>query len=353
MRGLSLFANVGIGETYLENLGVKILVANELLEERCKFYQHINKETNMICGDIRQKKIFEKIISSSKKNNIDFIIATPPCQGMSIAGKMNENDPRNHLIIDTVDIINELNPEFILIENVPTILKTYIKYNNEKIKIVDFLQKKLGKKYQINYKIIDTADYSIPQTRKRAIFLLSKSKKFEFPLKHKKKITVREAIGHLPPLESEESSNIKYHSSKKHNENHILWLKNTPTGRTAFENKIYYPQKENGVRIKGFSTTYKRIDWDKPAPTITMSNGAISSQNNVHPGRLKKDGTYSDARVLTILELLILTSLPKDWDIPTWASENLIRKVIGEAVPPKLIFEIIKSYQEQKNKKQE
>ena len=49
------------------------------------------------------------------------------------------------------------------------------------------------------------------------------------------------------------------------------------------------------------------MHWDKPAPTITMKNGSISSQNNVHPGRLLPNGTYSDARVLTVAELSILT----------------------------------------------
>ena len=104
-----------------------------------------------------------------------------------------------------------------------------------------------------------------------------------------------------------------------------------------------YPQKEDGTRIRGFATTYKRISWDKPAPTITMCNGGISSQNNVHPGRKLADGTYSDARVLSLKELMILTGLPDDWEAPEWASENLIRKVIGEGIPPKLIEAIIKN----------
>jgi DNA (cytosine-5)-methyltransferase 1 len=190
--------------------------------------------------------------------------------------------------------------------------------------------------------VVDSADYGTPQTRKRAIFLISSVRSWEFPPKQKS-ITVREAIGHLPSLESEEVSNIKYHFGKKHNDRHILWLKHTPTGKSAFDNEIHYPKKENAERIKGYSTTYKRIDWDRPAPTITMSNGSISSQNNVHPGRLKEDGTYSDARVLSLKEIFILTGLPDDWNPPSWASENLIRQVIGEGVPPRLISSLLKS----------
>ena len=74
-----------------------------------------------------------------------------------------------------------------------------------------------------------------------------------------------------------------------------------------------------------------------------MANGSISSQCNVHPGRCLPDGTYSDARVLTICELLKLFTLPLDWDIPKWANENLIRKVIGEGVPPLLIKKIVEN----------
>ena len=122
-----------------------------------------------------------------------------------------------------------------------------------------------------------------------------------------------------------------------------MWLKHTPTGKTALNNEVYYPKKEDGTKIKGFATTYKRIEWDKPAPTITMANGSVSSQNNVHPGRAKEDGTYSDARVLSLKEIFILTGLPDNWEPAPWASENLIREVIGEAIPPKLIDEILKT----------
>ncbi len=72
-----------------------------------------------------------------------------------------------------------------------------------------------------------------------------------------------------------------------------------------------------------------------------MGNGSISSQNNVHPGRLKSDGTYSDARVLTLLEIIKLTGLPDNWTPPKWADETLVRHVIGEAIPPNLVKSII------------
>lgn len=340
IKGVSLFSNVGIAETYLEESGVEIVIANELLENRANFYKHLYPKTDMIVGDITNKKIFDEIINKSKKEKISFLIATPPCQGMSIAGKMDEKDPRNTLIIKVIEFIKRVKPTNIIIENVPTMLKTNINYKGKIKKIVDYIHEELNSEYNISFNILNTADYGTAQNRKRAIVLLSKDAEWKLP-KKQEIITVREAIGDLPSLESGDSSNIKYHSSPKHAKRHILWMKHTPTGETAFNNKLYFPQKSDGTRIKGFSTTYKRIEWDKPAPTITMCNGGISSQNNVHPGRKLKDGTYSDARVLTIKELIILTGLPDDWDIPNWANENLIRQVIGEGIPPRLIKALI------------
>lgn len=347
--GCSLFSNVGIDETYFKNNGVKIVLANELLDKRCDFYRHLYPDVEMVCGDITQSQIFNFLVKKYKEKGCKFLIATPPCQGMSQAGKMDENDVRNRLIIDTVKFISKTLPDNIIIENVPGILKFSIKVNGKQVKIVDYISSELKKlKYYINYSVLDAADYGTAQHRKRAIFLLSRFKEWKFP-KKQPLITVRDAIGDLPSLESGEKSSIKYHNAKEHNKNHILWMKHTATGKTALDNIEFYPEK-NGRKIKGYNTTYKRIEWDKPAPTITMCNGGISSQNNVHPGRLQKDGTYSDARVLTILELLRLTGLPDDWNIPQNASDNLIRQVIGEAFPPKFAEAMIKTMPKEDSK---
>ena len=340
IKAASLFSNVGIAETYLKKYGIEVVVANELLKDRAKFYKHLYPETNMITGDITNPEIFSAVVSASLKEKIDFVIATPPCQGMSVAGKMNESDPRNSLIIKAVEFIKQTQPSNAIIENVPTMLKTYIVVNDKKILIKDYIIQELGKEYNITFNILNAADYGTPQVRKRAITLLTKNGTWELPPKQPL-ITVRAAIGNLPSLESNQKSDLKFHYAPKHCDNHILWMKHTPTGKTAFNNEIYFPQKADGTRIKGFATTYKRMDWDKPAPTVTMCNGAISSQNNVHPGRMLPDGTYSDARVLTLLELFRIMGLPDDWNVPEWASDNLIRKVIGEGIPPHLIEAII------------
>ena len=341
MNGVSLFANIGIAETYIKNHNINIVVANEILEKRVNFYKENHKNCNMIQGDITNKAVFDKVLNEAKKQKCDFLLGTPPCQGMSLAGKMKEDDPRNSLIKYVIEFIKKLQPTYAIIENVQGILKTSILLNGVKIQVIDYINNELiPLDYFINSTLMDAADYGTPQSRKRAIFLISKFSKWELPNKENK-ITVKKAIRYLPSLESEETSKIQYHYAKKHNERHISFLKYTPTGKTALHNEIHYPKKEDGTRIKGYSTTYKRIDWNKPAPTITMANGSVSSQNNVHPGILKEDGTYSDARVLSLKEIFILTGLPNDWHPPKWASENFIRQVIGEGVPPKLIDRLL------------
>ena len=80
LRGLSLFANVGVAEAYLKEIGVDMLVANELIPERARFYQDVYPETHMITGDITDDKMRTSIIFEAKKKKVNFVMATPPCQ---------------------------------------------------------------------------------------------------------------------------------------------------------------------------------------------------------------------------------------------------------------------------------
>jgi DNA (cytosine-5)-methyltransferase 1 len=119
----------------------------------------------------------------------------------------------------------------------------------------------------------------------------------------------------------------------------------TPSGTSAIYNDKYYPKKSDGTRISAHENQYRRHNWGKPCRTITQNNGVISSLCCVHPGYEyttdKGEVLYSDPRVLSIYELLIVSSLPKEWPIPEWANESLIRHVIGEGIPPLLVKKIM------------
>ena len=371
LKGLSLFSNVGIAETYLKEAGIDILIANEIDETRAKFYKHLYPECDVINGDITKKDIQELIIKKSKELGIDFIIATPPCQGMSLAGKMDPSDKRNQLIYYAIEIIKKIKPKYVLLENVPQALKTKINIDGKEVLIPEYIHSELEGYYNFaRQSIVSAMNYDVPQMRKRNIFLISrKDMKYIWQIPSEKKIiTLREALYELPSVDPylkeglEETLKIfpdfekkkeeglkvsKWHYPPTHSKKHVIAMMHTPTGETAFNNKFYYPKKDNGEKVNGHYNTYRRFEWDKPASTITQNNGVISSLCCVHPGKYigednNGDKIYSDARVLTIYELLIVFSLPTNWNIPDWANDNLIRRVIGEGIPPKLVQNLVR-----------
>ena len=366
-KALSLFSSVGIAETYFEKHGIDVVLANELLPERAKFHEHLYPKTEMVKGDITDPKILKYIIDKSVQYGVDFILATPPCQGMSTAGKMDENDPRNRLIVETVDIINAIKPKFAIIENVPEQLRTKIFVNGEYVLIPTFLKENLSNYIFNNNTIVNAMNYGVPQSRERNVFLLTRKDmniRWEFG-QPQKPITLRESIGNLPSLDpfvsdisesqlvtlfpdyynklNEGRKISKWHYPPAHKLRHVEAMLHTPEGRSAWDNDIYYPKLKDGSKSKGYKNTYKRQWWDKPAYTVTRYTSRLGSQENGHPGRMiVDDGTevgrkWSEPRVFSIYELLVVSSLPTDWNIPEWASSNLIRESIGEGVPPKLI----------------
>ena len=343
IKGVSLFSGACIGEFYLKKAGIDIKVANELLPKRAQLYSFFYPKCQMICGDITNKEVFDRVNKAIKKNNCKFLIATPPCQGMSTLGKKKYiSDKRNYLFNYVIDIIKDNDFNYVFFENVPKFVKIKFPYNNDNLIIPDILKQEFGHYYNIEVSILNAMDYGVPQSRPRSFIKMYKKGltwKNPYP---QKKITLRECIGDLPSLESGQDSGIKWHYAKHHNDREILAAKHTLEGQSAIYNDIFYPKKANGERIKGFHNTYKRMKWDEPAPARAMNNGNMGGTNNIHPGRLLNDGTVSDARVLTLRELFIVSSLPADLDLPDWCTDNLIRTVIGEAIPPLFSYNFIK-----------
>lgn len=337
MKGLSLFSSAGIAETYFKDCGIDIVVSNELLSKRNDLHKALYPHCVSICGDITDDNVFNTILDEARNAGCEFLLATPPCQGMSSLGKKDyDSDKRNYLIFYVLDMIDKNDFSYILIENVPKFLKMYFPYKNKLESLLNILNEKYSEKYNIDSFILNAKDYGVPQSRPRGFIRIWKKGLIWGKPQKQRIITLREAIGFLPSLESGQDSGIKWHYAKTHNDREIIAMKHTREGCSALKNEIFYPKKINGERIKGFHNTYKRMKWDEPCPARAMNNGNIGGHNNVHPGRLLEDGTYSDARVLTLRELFIVSSLPADLDLPEWCSDNLIRTVIGEAIPPML-----------------
>ena len=379
MKVVSLFANIGVAEAYLKEIGFEVLLANEVNKKRADLYLRIYPDTKMIKGDFSDGAVLDLLVKEAIRLGIELVIATPPCQGMSTAGQQKTYDERNNLIVPTLDFIKKVMPKYALIENVPMFLKTKIKVNDKSILIPDLIEKELSDLFYIESELVDAQHYSVPQVRERSILLLTNkellenktiSRKWVIPPKHKTLVTMKDVIGDMPPIDpyikdvtEEEVLEIfpsffikkkkalsisRWNNPPHHVKRQVIAMMHTPAGKSAFENEKYKPFKKNGELIKGFLNTYKRQNWDRPAYTITMDNVKISSQNNVHPGRAigeneSGEALYSDPRALTLYELMLLMSLPKGWPIPDDTSEAFLRRVIGEGIPPLLVKHIFEN----------
>lgn len=375
MRALSLFANIGVAEAYLDKIGIDVVLANELIKRRAELYSAIYPHTDMICGDITEKNTYEEIKSKSIAEKIDIVIATPPCQGFSRACRnQDENDYRNLLIMPVISLVKEIQPKYVFIENVPQLLETEVTINGNKTLIQNYIESDLGNQYHINVNQINTENYGVPQSRKRTIILLTRKDQkvvWKLPDESEDKVTLEDVIGDLPPLdpfikdvdeeefkrlfpeyEKKKAAAAKvsiWHQPPIHIKRQVITMIHTPTGKTAFDNEKYIPRKEDGSAVKGYKSTYRRLRWIDPASTVTMDNRKISSQNNVHPGHYlgvddNGDVLYSDPRVLSLFELMRVMSLPDDWSLPSDANVAFVRSVIGEGIPPlfvKKVFEKI------------
>lgn len=353
-KAISFFSNAGIGDLGIEQAGIDVIYANELLEERALIYKHNHPNTYVHTGDINDlnKDELNKIHRLLDNEECFLLLATPPCQGFSNAGKKDKFDIRNQLLKPVMSLIKEFNPQFVLMENVPRFQTGEIPNTNnivfeqekyEFITIDEFMKNKAKEMgYHLYMKVINTQDYGIPQSRKRVFTIFSKNELTNpFPSEtHKNNpLTVRNAIGHLPSLNAGEHCQIDpYHFTRRINDNYKRWLEVTPEGHSAFDNDDFDRKpttidKKTGEKrlISCFGNAYKRMWWDKPAPTITMNSGTISSQTNVHP---------QDTRVLSIREIMLLQTIPNTYTFPQGTSEKKMRDVIGEAVPP-LMFKIL------------
>ena len=218
IKVVDLFSGCG-GLSYgLEKAGFNVLLGVDNWGESLKTFKHNHPHAETLEADISKVKgsDIKKLIGNKK---IDLIVGGPPCQGFSLSGPRKFYDKRNRLYLDFVRIVRELKPKAFVIENVPGLAALFGGKVKERI-IEEF--SKMG--YRVEAKVLNASDYGIPQNRRRIIFVgLKGDKIFHFPepthfenahSSHRKKISVREAIGDLPILNKEMGSEeINYPSS--------------------------------------------------------------------------------------------------------------------------------------------
>lgn len=323
---ISLFASWGIGDLALRKAWIRVLIANELLPDRCDVLSKNFPETEVICGDIweLQDEIINKAETYLWDRELDFFLATPPCQGMSKnwQGKLLKGiregvkpkvDIRNRLIIPTLNIITKLRPKVVVFENVPEMQNTIIDdENGDYVNIIDYITKRLGSDYKGKAEVVEFANYWVPQSRKRLITVFSRDDKLvaEFLKKgtllpatthsetktewKKKWITLKEAIAGFPSLDARNkrtaNSKIPYHSVPVLDETKYFWISNTPPEKGAFDNQCVNPKcrywnnptHKNGRNEEGVNQPSKQT------PIYCVKCGSLLPRPSVR----NEDGTY-------------------------------------------------------------
>lgn len=383
---ISLFSCAGVGCYGFKKAGFECIATNEIIERRLNVQRYNNKcrfESGYICDDITtdgtKNKIFEEINKWEKLGNdrVDVLIATPPCQGMSVANHKKAKDEivRNSLVVESIKLVKEINPRFFIFENVAAFMKTGCTALDGNIKSIgDTIYEELSDKYIIVSRILNFKNYGSNSSRTRTVVMGVSKEMSDFlsPIElypaYREEKTLRQVIGEMPNLEwGEIASNDFYHAFRTYPDRMRCWIHDLREGESAFDNKdeLKRPHKiVNGEIVpnkKKNGDKYTRQYWNKVAPCIHTRNDQLASQNTVHP---------EEDRVFSIRELMKIMTIPDDF---RWINKSLeqlnemsedekkrvlkkeeikIRQSIGEAVPTEIfrqIAEKIKDFMNQEH----
>ena len=336
-RILDLFCGAG-GMSYgmHKNEHFVTKVALDINEKLAQTFKKNIPDVKLIIGDIQDASIKQRIIDLSKKDEVNMIIGGPPCQGFSLKGKkMGLDDPRNFLFIEYLHLVSVLKPDVFVIENVKSLMS--VSNGWFKNQIISEIER-LG--YKVSAGIVKAINFGVPQNRERIIFLCSKYNKINLPEPTiLKPITVRDAIGDLAYLNSNEGnfeqnyvtqSKSEYQKLMKRNSNKLYNHKASNHSKIAIEKLSMIPPEKgkeylpkNLLGKQKFNSTWGRLKWDEPSPTIDTRFDAASNGTNNHPFLNRSITPREAARIQSFDDTFIFYGNKVD-----------IRTQIGNAVPP-------------------
>lgn len=336
-RILDLFCGAG-GMSYgmHQNPNFETVVALDIDPKLVVTFKNNIPKAKVIIGDIRDSNIKDQIVDLSIEKKVNIIIGGPPCQGYSMKGKkLGLDDPRNFLFLEYLNLVEKLQPDVFVIENVKTLLSTSKGWF--KTQIVSAIQK-IG--YKVEVGVLKATDFGVPQGRERTIFICCKSKSIKLPLPTiSKAVTVREAIEDLSYLESNEgdfeqeyknSAISEYQKFMRKNSIKLYNHKASNHAKVAI-NKLKMIPPEKGKEFlpkellgkQKYNSTWGRLKWDEPSPTIDTRFDAASNGTNNHPFLNRSITPREAARLQSFDDSYIF-----------YGSKVAIRTQIGNAVPP-------------------
>ena len=314
---IDLFSGAGGMSLGFDQAGFNNIFSVDIEPSFCETYKTNFPKHNLIQKDI-SKLSNEEIKSLIGNQIIDVIIGGPPCQGFSMAGNIGRkfiDDSRNQLFREFARIVEIVQPSYFVMENVARLF-THNKGETKK-EIIELFKKM---NYNVDCKVVNTADFGIPQVRNRVLFIGNRiSNNIVFPTKTvDKPISIKEAIDKLPKLKSGEKSKIPNHISMKHSEQMLEKMKYVSDGGNRNEIPELIRPKSGDVR------KYIRYKSTEPAVCVT--------------GDMRKIFHYSQNRALTVRELATLQTFPLDFIFK--GSTISQQQQVGNSVPPILAKEI-------------
>ena len=339
LKILDLFCGAGgLSWGMHKNPHFKTVVALDFDEKAINTFKRNMPNTEVFIGDITDISTKEKVIAASVEKGVNMIVGGPPCQGYSMKGKkLGLKDPRNFLFREYLNLVERLKPDVFVIENVKGLLTSSNGWFKDEI-----IQSIENLGYGVKVGILNAADFGVPQSRERAIFICSKFGIIELPSPTVDRwVTVREAIEDLSYLESGEgsfeqeyinpptseyqklirsgSTKLYNHKASNHKQIAIEKLKMIPPE----QGKEFLPADMLGKQK--FKTTWGRLKWDFVSPTIDTRFDASSNGTNNHPYLNRAITPREAARIQSFDDCFIF-----------YGPKVYIRKQIGNAVPPLL-----------------
>lgn len=325
IEAIDLFCGIG-GLTYgLQQNDIRVIAGIDN-DKSCEYSYTKNNNTKFICDNIVNYN-FNQLKNLYSKKSIKILVGCAPCQTFSTYTfkiKDRKNDIRWKMINYFLNAIKILKPDIISMENVRGIINTKI--------FTDFITQIKKNDYMVSYKVVNCADYGVPQSRKRLVLLASKIGDIDIPSQIYNKdghIPIKDVIRHLPTIKhGEKCKEDSLHKSRELYEINIKRIKqSTPSGTWRDWDKKLLPEcykKESG---KGYSSVYGRMNWNLVSPTITTQFTTYGSGRFGHP---------EQNRAISIREGALLQTFPYDYDFGKDIPIGIISRHIGNAVPPQL-----------------
>lgn len=324
---IDLFCGAGGLSRGFEKAGFEIELAIDMWEDAVKTYNHNHNSPVAKCVNIHE---LSNEYLTSLHGKVVGVIGGPPCQGYSSVGTRDVNDPRNHLYLEYCRVVEMVNPDFFVIENVKGLLTLGKGAFKD-----DIIERFSNLGYNVSYKLLNAADYGVPQNRKRVFFVGMKDQEFHFPKEFEYQISAGEALSDLPSLEDTEFVSDQYlcdplNKYQQNMRNGSVTIKNHEATNHTEQTKEIISMIPDGGKISDLPEEY----WN-----IRRYNKAFQRMNSQLPSNTIDTGHrnyfhYKENRVPSVRESARIQSFSDDFEFV--GSKTSQYKQVGNAVPPLL-----------------